>query len=130
MKAIQRLLAVIAVLFGIATLVAGGSVFFGSDPGYQVYRPLLAYNTAMGIAYIGAGILAWLSVRRGKYAAAVIFALNLAVLGAVGYLYTESTGVAIESLRAMTLRTVVWFVLFLGLAWLGRRQGRNEKRDA
>lgn len=125
MRTVQRLLAIIAMLFGIATLVAGTRVLLGADPGYPVYRPLLVYNTAMGAAYVAAGVLAWVALDRGKHAAAAIFVLNLLVLGVVGYLYAEKGAVAVESLRAMTLRTGVWLVLFLVLAWLGRR-----RRDA
>jgi hypothetical protein len=48
--------AVVAAVFGLATIVAGGRVLTGwSDPGYVVYRPLLIYNTAMGVAYLAAG---------------------------------------------------------------------------
>ncbi len=93
----------------------------GSDPGYTVFRPLLIYNTAMGIAYVAAGTIAWRSLDRGKYTAAAIFALNLAVLGAIGYLYTAGSVVAVESLRAMAFRTGVWLLLFLGLAWMSPR---------
>ncbi len=46
------------------------------------------------------------------------------VLGAVVYLYAVGTAVAVESVRAMILRTVVWLVLFLGLAWVSRRNER------
>jgi hypothetical protein len=124
----QRVLAIIAILFGIATLVAGGRVLLGSNPGYVVYLPLLAYNAAMGAAYVGAGILAWFDARRGKHAAAAILILNALVLAGVAYLYTHQGGVAIESVGAMTLRTVVWLVLFLGLLWLGRQQRGDEAR--
>jgi len=62
--------------------------------------------------------IAWRNTQRGKYAAAAIFILNLLVLAAIGYLYTAGHAVAMDSLRAMVLRTVVWLVLFLGLAWL------------
>lgn len=110
-----------AVLFGVVTIVVGTRVLGGSDPGYVVFRPLLIYNTAMGFAYVAAGGIAWRNVVRGEVAAAAIFALNLIVLGTVGYLYVAGTAVAIESVRAMTLRTVVWLVLFLGFAWVRRR---------
>ncbi|HJW54113.1 MAG TPA: hypothetical protein VJ577_02465 [Burkholderiaceae bacterium] len=115
MKIAQRLMAVIAILFGIATLIAGGRVLLGADPGYTVYRPLLVYNVTMGAAYIVAGILAWVDVVHGKRAAATIFILNCLVLAGVSFLYLQQGGVAVESLRAMTLRTVVWLALFLGL---------------
>jgi len=130
-RIIQRILALAAALFGLVTIIVGGRVLAGSDPGYIVFRPLLIYNTAMGIAYVAAGIIAWRSFDRGKYAAATIFVLNSLVLAAVSFLYTSGSAVAIDSLRAMTFRTVVWFVLFLGLAWMSHRNHRSDfKRDA
>ncbi|MEO6975930.1 MAG: hypothetical protein ABI144_08665 [Gallionella sp.] len=120
-RIVQAGCALTAALFGLATMIAGGRVLAGSDPGYIVFRPLLLYNTAMGLAYVVAGVIAWRSVDRGKYAAATIFVLNFLVLGAIGYLYATGSAVAIDSVRAMILRSVVWLVLFLVLAWLGHR---------
>jgi len=129
-KIIQGALALAAILFGLATIIAGARVLAGADPGYIVFRPLLIYNTAMGIAYIAAGVMAWGNLGRGKLAAATIFILNLLVLGAVRYLYAAGGAIAIDSVRAMTFRTVAWLVLFLGLAWLSYR-GRlaGTRRD-
>ncbi len=124
----QRVLAFVAVLFGLVTIIAGTRVLGGSDPGYIVFRPLLIYNTAMGIAYVAAGVIGWSGLDRGKYAAATIFVLNLLVLVAIGFLYTEGNAVAIESLLAMSFRTIVWFVLFLGLAWMSRRNHRSDSK--
>lgn len=124
-KSIQAILAAVAVLFGIATVAAGSRVLLGADPGYLVFRPLLIYNTVMGLAYIAAGIVAWRSIAKGRFAAAVIFTLNLIVLGGVVYLYATSAAVAVDSVRAMVLRTVVWLVLFAGLAWLSRKTSRR-----
>ena len=124
MKNLQRVFALVAVLFGIATVVAGTRVLTGSDPGYIVFRPLLIFNTAMGFAYVAAGVIAWRSIDRGKFAAAAIFIANLLALGTVGYLYAAGNAVAKESVGAMTFRTVVWLVLFAGLAWLSRRNNR------
>lgn len=120
-RTVQRVLAAIAILFGILTIVAGTRVLTGSDPGYVVFFPLLVYNTVMGFAYIGAGAVAWRSLPRGRNTAAAIFVLNLLVLAAIWILYSSGAAVAVDSLRAMTLRTGVWFVLFAGLAWLSRR---------
>jgi len=130
-RIIQGVLAFAAALFGLATIIAGARVLFGSDPGYIVFRPLLIYNTAMGAAYVAAGIIAWRSLDQGKYAAATIFVLNFLVLGTIGYLYAAGSAVAIESLRAMILRTVVWLMLFLGFAWMSHRNNLSSvKRDA
>ena len=121
MKITQNALALVAVLFGLVTIFAGTRVLLGSDPGYIVYRPLLIYNVVMGIVYVSAGIIALQNVKQGMYVAAVIFALNLVVLTTIYYLYTEGSSIAIDSLRAMTLRTVVWFALFAGFGWLSYR---------
>jgi hypothetical protein len=117
-KLIQGILAVVAATFGLATVVAGGRVLIGSDPGYVVFRPLLFYNTVMGVAYLAAAVIMWRSLASGKFAAATIFVLNLFVLVGIGYLYANGHAVAIESIRAMTFRTGIWLCLFLGLAWL------------
>lgn len=117
---LQRIMAAVAVVFGIVTIIAGSRVLTGTDPGYTVFQPLLVYNTLMGVVYIVGGLMIWRNLRRGKYVAASIFTLNLIVLGGIAYLYFVSDGVAVDSLRAMTLRTVVWLVLLLGSVWLGR----------
>jgi hypothetical protein len=127
-RRVQRLLALVAALFGLATVVAGGSVLAGADPGYIVFRPLLVFNTAMGVAYVAAGIIMWRSLARGTSAAATIFVLNLLVLGIVGYLYARGSAVAIDSIRAMIFRTGVWLVLFLGLMYLGRGTKAKKSR--
>jgi len=116
----------VAVLFGVATVIAGARVLAGADPGYVVFRPLLAYNTAMGFAYVIAGVLAWRTTRLGRIAAGAIFALNALVLAAVGYLYVAGHAVAVESVRAMALRTVVWLVLWLALGWVQRAESRGR----
>ena len=84
---VQILAAAVAVVFGVATLFAGGHVLMGSDPGYPVFRPLLVYNTAMGLAYVAAGVTVWRSVNAGRYAAGAIFLLNLLVLVAIIAVY-------------------------------------------
>ncbi len=119
-RIVQILAAAVAVLFGIATLVAGGRVLLGSDPGYEVFRPLLIYNTAMGVAYLAAGVTVWRSANAGRYAAGAIFLLNLLVLVGILVVYRSGGAVAVDSLRAMTLRTVVWLALFMAVSWLGR----------
>ncbi len=119
-RVMQLLAAAIAVLFGVATLFAGGRVLLGSDPGYVVFRPLLIYNTIMGVAYLAAGITIWRSISVGKYAAGAIFLLNILVLLGIIVVYQSGGAVAVDSLGAMTLRTVVWLVLFLVASWLGR----------
>ena len=116
----QQVVAIVAIFFGLATLAAGGNVLLGRDPGYVVYRPLLVFNTLMGLAYVAAGVLAWRRAASGLVAAAVILGLNLVVLGAAVYMYRSRTAVAVDSVRAMVLRCGVWLALLLVLAWVNR----------
>lgn len=118
---VQKGCAVVAALFGLLTVFAGTRVLTGSDPGYVVFQPLLVYNTVMGFMYVLAGFLIWRSLRPGRYAAAAILLLNLLVLVAAAYLHSAGQGVALDSVKAMLLRTGVWLLLWLALAWLGRR---------
>lgn len=97
----------------------------GADPGYEVFRPLLVYNTVMGLVYVAGGVIAWRSLRPGRNVAAGIFVLNLAILLGVFWLYSTGGGIAVESLRAMTFRSAVWLVLFTALWWLARKTGPN-----
>jgi hypothetical protein len=120
MKITQNILVTVAVLFGLLTIFAGTLVLLGSDPGYLVFRPLLIYNAAMGVVYVAAGIIAWRNIKQGMYVAAAIFVLNLIVLTAIFFLYTQGNSVAVDSLRAMSLRTTVWLALFSGFWWLCR----------
>ena len=123
----QSVLAFVAIAFGLATVFAGVNVLAGADPGYVVFRPLLIFNTAMGVAYVAAGLITLRSLVRGRLAATAIFMLNLIVLAIIGFLFTTGGAVAVDSVRAMTFRAAVWLVLLLGLTWLGRgshAQGR------
>ncbi|MHB1313503.1 MAG: hypothetical protein ACYC3L_15910 [Gemmatimonadaceae bacterium] len=116
----QMLVAAVAIVFGLATIWAGGAVLAGRDPGYVVYRPLLIFNTVMGVAYVVAGVQARRRALSGRNAAAVILVLNALVLGGVIYLYRTGTAVAVDSVRAMSFRSGVWLMLLLALAWMSR----------
>lgn len=113
---LQPAAAVVAALFGLVTIAAGGRVLLGwSDPGYVVFRPLLIYNTAMGLAYVAAGLAIWRGLEPGRKASAAIVVLNLIVLAAIVFLYASGSAIAIDSVRAMAFRTAVWLGLWLAM---------------
>lgn len=125
---LQRASIVVALLFGLLTLFAGGRVLFGADPGHVVVQPLLLFNTAMGAAYVAAAMLMRRDLRRGRSAAGMIALLNLTVLGSL-LVYSWSGGaVASDSFMAMVLRTVVWTVLFIATGWVLRHQHTDRVR--
>lgn len=113
---IQKIASVAAVVFGIITLVTSSRILYlGTDPGYYVFLPLLIFNHIMGIAYIIAGYLIWKNKQKGKIAALTIFLINLLALLVIGIVYLVNTGVATDSLGAMSFRTAIWLLIFLSL---------------
>jgi hypothetical protein len=121
--------AVVAVVFGIATLGAGTGVLSGTDPGYTVFRPLLLFNTTMGLFYVAVGLLSWTNRRLGLFGAAGIAALNLLALCTIAYLYTPGGAIASTSIQAMVLRTVVWVAL-LGVLAYAESPDAGKRKDA
>ncbi|GMU49173.1 MAG: hypothetical protein AMXMBFR31_13990 [Candidatus Desulfobacillus denitrificans] len=122
---VRRLCAGIAVAFGAVTLFAGGRVLLGADPGYTVFRPLLVFNTAMGAAYIAAGIAIWRDPTWGRNCAGAIFLLNLLALAGIAAVRSGGGAVAAQSLGAMGFRTAVWLLLFFVLARLAGKRSTN-----
>ncbi len=119
-----RAVAVIAVLFGTATVWSGGNVLFGT--GAQAagnYVPfVLWFNFFAGFAYIAAGIGIW---RRRAWATALAVALaGLTALVFVAFGGWVASGGAYETrtVVAMTVRTLVWtaIAVLLMLPWVRR----------
>ena len=119
-RTLHRTAAAVAVVFGLVTVFAGGRVLRGADPGYVAFMPLLAFNTAMGVAYAAVGVAIWRDVHWSATAAGAIAGLNVLVLGAIIGVYATGGLVAVDSLRAMAFRTVVWILLYAALVWMRR----------
>lgn len=113
---IQKIGSAIAVIFGLITLFASSRIlYFGADAGYMVFQPLLIFNHIMGFCYLAAGYVIWNNKQKGQLAALVLFIINLAVLITISVIYLLISGVATDSLAAMTFRTIVWLLIFTGL---------------
>lgn len=118
-----------AIVFGIATVAAGGRVLAGADPGYTVFQPLVVLNTLMGAAYVLAGLVTWRGLRKGVRAAGAIAAINTLVLAWIGLLRLAGDAVAAESVWAMAFRALAWVGLFAILAWARYRPWRRSPPD-
>lgn len=115
--------AFVALAFGAVTLVVGGAVLLGRDTGYDVYSPLLVYNVVMGFAYVAAGLMIRRTAPRSPHAALAIFLANAGMLWWIFHVHAANPdAVAPESFRAMTMRTVVWFILWLAATALVRQR--------
>ena len=114
--------AAVALAFGLATIVSGGQVLFGSEAAREAaghYLPFVVwFNFLAGFAYVAAAV--GLATRQ---AWAVHLALVIAVATGLVFFYFGLfvlTGAPFEmrTVGAMTLRTALW----AGIAWFARRQ--------
>ena len=113
-----RAAALIAVVFGAATIFSGGRVLFGEGAaGAGDYLPYIVwFNFLAGFAYIAAGIGLWL---RKPWAAGMSIALALLTalfFAALGGHIAAGAAYEMRTVAAMALRTVLWMAI-AGLAW-------------
>ena len=127
-----RVLALVAVAFGLLTLKEGGAVLFVDGAGRQAagqYVPfVLWFNFLAGFAYVAAGLALW---RRLGWAAWLALCIGLAsalVFAAFGIHVLTGGAFEMRTVAAMALRTAVW--LGIGALALRLRPGRSVRREA
>ena len=109
---VNRIVALVAALFGVLTVVSGARVLLGADPGYTVFAPLLWFNTTMGVVYMAVGWLAWRGHRAAMIGAGAVTGLNVFALVVIAAVASTGGALAQTSLAAMAFRVVVWLLLF------------------
>ena len=112
---LRRTIALAAGVFGLVTIAAGIRVLAGADPGYVVFRPLLIFNTIMGFVYLLGAVHIWRDAQRGRVWAQGVALVNVTVLVIVILLFATGRAIAIDSLAAMTVRTLAWVAAGLAL---------------
>lgn len=107
------LAALVAVVFGAATVVSGGRVLFGDGAAgagsYVAY--IVWFNFLAGFAYIAAGIGLW---RRKPWAAGIALALALLTalfFAALGGHIAAGAAYEVRTVVAMALRTGLWIAI-------------------
>jgi hypothetical protein len=96
---------------GIMSLISGSMVLLGlREVGYTVLNGLVVYNVAIGLLSIITAIMIWKTFTLSKKLISLILILHASVLA---YLYFFSETVAMESIKAMTFRVVVWLIIFI-----------------
>lgn len=127
----QRAAAAAAVLFGLVTIVAGGRLLLGlGEAGYPVVRAVLAFNTAMGAAYVAVAAMIHHSALNGKRGAVWIVLANVAVLIALVVYASVGGEVARETFAAMTVRTVFWIGEYILLLVVSGSAAPHDRSDA
>ena len=110
-----RILSVIAVVFGLLTLKAGGSVIFSIDSMRQAegnFVPfVLWFNFLSGFFYIAAGIGLWLQ-RRWAVTLSIALVISISITYIVFGIHVLNGGpYEMRTVYAMALRTFVWAVI-------------------
>lgn len=121
------LCALIAILFGVMTLKAGGSVLFVDGPDRAAagnYVPfVLWFNFVAGLFYIAAGIGIWRQQRWSLWLAATIALATLLVFAAFGIHIHQGGAYEMRTVYAMTLRSTLWVVIAITLWSIARSTG-------
>lgn len=121
-----RAAAIVALVFGAATIRAGGSVLFGdgAEAAGNVTGFVLWFNFVAGFAYLVAGAGLWMRRRWSAQLALAIAAATVLVFGAFGIHVAAGGAFEARTAWAMTLRSVVW-ILIAALALRAIRRGNS-----
>jgi uncharacterized membrane protein len=110
-----KVLAIIAILFGLLTLKSGGAVLFFDGSARAAagnYVPFVLWsNFILGFFYIIAGIGIWLHKRWATWLAIIISIMTLLVFAAFGYHISNGGLFENRTFKAMILRSAVWVVI-------------------
>jgi len=112
-----KVLAIIAIAFGLLTLKSGGEVLFIDGSGREAagnYVPfVLWFNFLMGFLYIVAGVGLWLQKRWAVWLAIFIALATLVIFAVFGVHVAQGGLYEQRTLKAMVLRSSVWTFIAL-----------------
>ncbi len=116
----------LAVAFGLATIVEGGSVLLGgpaarAEAGHVVPF-VLAFNFAAGFVYVAAGAATLAGRAWAAWLALALASSTLLVFAAFGVHVTQGGAFEARTVVAMTMRSAFWVVQSLTLPMLLRRR--------
>ncbi len=115
--------AIVAFIIGLLSIKEGGSVLLGlTTKPYTILPWLVWYNVVIGFVSVAAGVGLWMKRTWGLSFAATIVSLHFLVLVILVILYSFRQPVALQSIAAMLVRSLVWAGMLLVLM-----RGRSEK---
>jgi len=111
----MRAAAIVAAVFGVATIRAGGSVLFGdgAQAAGNVVGFVVWFNFLAGFAYVIAGAGLWMRRRWSAQLALAIAAGTVLVFGAFGVHVLAGDAYEARTVWAMALRGGVWILIAL-----------------
>lgn len=106
-----KVAAVVAVIFGLLTIVAGGRTLFGGADMGAVVPFVLRFNFAAGFAYVLAGFGLWRGTGWAWALSAGIALATAAVFAAFLFHVWQGGAYEARTMGAMILRTGIWIVI-------------------
>lgn len=117
---------VIGAIISIVTIVEGSSVMLGiSVPTNIVVPALLWYNIFFGMVGIGISITLWSNPAKISILVNSLAALHSIVFIIVSLFHFVAHTTAIESVKAMFFRSVVWIIIAMVTLISNKRENEN-----
>jgi hypothetical protein len=110
----MRPLAVLALVFGILTVMSGGSVLFSEDARRAAgnYVPFVVwFNFLAGFGYVAAAVGLWFGRRWAAWLSVLIAGMTLLIFAALGLYILAGGAYEMRTLGAMTLRSAIWVAI-------------------
>lgn len=122
---LNKIASVLSFIIGVMAIIAGGQVLLGHLPDYYVIDWLPIYNFIVGILSATlTAFLIWKNHRLALPSAITTFVLHAVVMIVLQTAYRDV--VAPDSIRAMTIRMIIWVVI-LSLLYVQQTKKRGEK---
>ncbi len=109
-----RALAIVAIIFGLLTLIAGGRTLFNATAQQlagDTVDFVLWFNFLAGFAYMIAGIGLWFWQRWAMWLAFSIAVATLLIFVAFGIQIWRGGSYEMRTVWAMSLRTMIWLLI-------------------
>jgi hypothetical protein len=117
----------VAVVFGVMTIRAGGTVLFGGEEARRAAGAWVGFvvwfNFVAGFAYVAAGAGLWARRRWAALMAFLIVAGTLITFAAFGVHVATGGAYEMRTVAAMSLRSLVWLLIAAAAwHWIWRRR--------
>lgn len=118
-RRLAKAVAIVAIGFGLATVISGGNVLFGAEATRELagdYVPfVLWFNFLAGFFYIVAGAGIWMARDWAMNLSSAIFVATTLVAAAFGFWVLQGGAFEMRTVGALVLRAAIWAIIVITL---------------
>jgi hypothetical protein len=123
----NKIASALAFVIGMMAVFAGGQVLLGKVPDYNVIHWLPLYNYTIGVLTVFVtALLIWTKSKFALPTAIATFSIHAMIMFILLIAYRDV--VAIDSLVAMTIRLITWFIILALMFLQVRKDGIIPER--